>query len=1346
MAHRKNHHWLLELGLILIVAAVYFLAAKLGLSLAFLNASVSPVWPPTGVAIAVVFWLGYRAVPGVFLGALLANSLLTNVSFATTSGITIGNTLEAIAAVYLLRRFIGSRLPFNRVIDVLKFLLFAVILSTAISATIGTLSLCLGGAATWSNFGWLWLTWWLGDGVGALVVAPLILTWVERPIERWSGRRWAEGAALLIALWILSATIYTDLFLRSAAGRPWGHVTIPLLLWAAFRFGPRGVATTIATFSAIAIWGTVHGRGGFAVYNANDALLYLQAYVADLAITTLLLAAIISERKHAARNLSGGLSVTRILAESPALDDALPRILQRICVTFDWEVGVMWIADVESALLRSLKVWPPQETESRFEAVCYESTFSSGIGLPGRVWKSLKPAWIQDVSSDENFPRARVASAEGLHAAFAFPIVSDEKFLGVMEFFSHEIREPDESLLAAVGGIGSQIGQFIERKRAEKALEPAGLLPSENPAPVIRLDQGRVLSYANPAAQRVFASWNLTLGKEVPEELAQNAEAALSRGERRNIELSLGEQIYLVTLAPLVGGNYVNLYFTDITDLKRTQEALLKNEEWLRLTMEGGRVGTWTRDLDEYNRVIWSPELEEIFGLRRGEFPQTEEAFFAFVHPDDRARLSQAVTRAIESRGAYDIEFRYTRKDGAQRWMLGRGRAFYTEDGKPYRLAGLGWDITERKLVEESLVKNQEALKLAHKVARGGTWQWDLVTNQVNWSEEYCDLLGLNPAEVHPSQEEWSRRVHPDDLSMVLQEHRNAMAEKRDVDVEFRIKRADGEWRWFYRTGRFVYATDGKPLSMIGITFDITERKQAQEALRESQAQLANVIGSAMDAVITVDQDQRIAIFNSAAEKMFGCSTAEAIGQPIDRFIPEHREHIRSSGETRVTKRSMGALGALSGVRANGEEFPIEASISQIELEGRKLYTLILRDITGRKRAEEEREQLLAREHEARAEAEIANRIKDEFLATLSHELRTPLTAILGWLSIMRSQPLDTKTTEHAIETIERNARIQAQLIEDLVDVSRIVGGKLNLDMQPVNLLPVIEAAIEVVRPAAEAKGVALRVKHDPSAGMVSGDAARLQQVVWNLLSNAVKFTSQGGSVEVLLGRADGSAEIVVRDTGIGIAPEFLPHVFERFRQAESPLTRSQRGLGLGLAIVRHLVELHGGSASAKSPGENQGATFTIRLPRASALRTDASATESDRAAGFEQSLAGLRVLVVEDEPDARELISLALKRSGAEVQAVASAREALRSLQMFTPDVLLSDIGLPAESGYDLIREVRSLSSDLSKVPAIALTAFASENDRKMALSNGFHAHLAKPVEADHLIEIIRRVVRGNF
>src|ERR1051326_7487007 len=1351
MSPRRNHGWATNVGLILAVAAVYFLAAKLGLSLAFLNASVSPVWPPTGVAVALVFWLGYRTAPGVFIGALLANALLTSVSFAASSGIAFGNTLEALCAVFLLNHFAGSRIPFNRVIDVLRFVLFVVILSTAISATIGTITVCLGGTASWNNFGWLWLTWWLGDGVGALVITPLILSWVERPLERWSRRRWAEGAALMLALWLVSATIYTNLFLTSITLRPWGHVVIPLLLWAAFRFGPRGVATSIAMFAAFAIWGTVHGRGGFAPYSSNNALLYLQAYVADLAITTLLLAAIISERKHAERHLSGGLSVTRILAESPLLDDALPRILQRICVTFDWEVGVMWIADPDSTRLRCLKVWPPQGTKSKFEAICYTTTFARGGGLPGRVWQKLRPCWIQDVTNDDNFPRARVAAGEGLHAAFGFPIVSGENFLGAMEFFSHEIREPDQSLLAAFSGIGSQIGQFIERRRVEEALEPAKLLPSENPAPVMRLDRGRILTYANPAAEYVLANWKVSLGEEVPGDLAQVAEATLANGQRRNVELPLGRQVYLVTLSPVVEVNYVNLYFSDITDLKLTQEELLKNEEWLRLTMEGGRVGLWARDLDGSNRVVWSPELEEIFGLQPGEFAQTEEAFLEFVDPEDRKPLLAAVQEAVENHSDYTIEFRYTHKDGGRRWMLGRGRAFYDDNGKPYRLAGIGWDITQRKESEEALVRNQEALRLAHKVARGGTWQWDLRTNGVTWSQEYYELLQLDPQEVRASFDEWSGRVHSEDLPNVLKEHEQAVAEKRDVDVEFRIQRADGQWRWFHRTGRCIYDSDGKPTSMIGITFDVTERKRAEDALRESQLRYTRLLNSAMDAIITVDQAQEIVIFNPAAEKMFGCTTAEALGKPLDRFIPArfraaHRAHVEKFGQTGVTNRRMGALSELSGIRANGEEFPIEASISQVHAGGEKLFKVILRDITERKRAEQEREQLLAREQSARADAEAANRLKDAFLATLSHELRTPLTAILGWLSIMQSQTLDKKTNAHAIETIEPNAKIQAQLIEDLVDVSRIVGGKLSLEMQPVNLLQVIDAAVEVVRPAAEAKGVSLRIRPDASLGLVAGDAARLQQVIWNLLSNAVKFTSRGGSVEVSLGRVNGWAEIVVRDTGAGIAPEFLPYVFERFRQAESPLTRSHRGLGLGLAIVRQLVELHRVSVSADSPGENQGATFTIRLPRASTLRPETTVPRGVAANEFEQSLAGLRVLVVEDEPDARELISLALKRSGAEVEAVASARDALSNLQAFTPDVLLSDIGLPSESGYDLIREIRALSSTVSKVPAIALTAFASDADRNLALSAGFHEHLAKPVEPAHLVAMIRRVVRGNF
>src|SRR6266404_4866000 len=999
MKQSRHYSKLADLGVILIVAALYFLAAKLGLSVASLNASVSPVWPPTGVAIALGLFLGYRTIPGVLLGALLANFLLTDVSLATATGISIGNTLEAITAVYLVRRFVGSRNPFQRAIDVLKFVVFAAIVSTAISATIGNVCLCLSGAASWNNFGWLWLTWWAGDGVGALVVTPLILSWIDRPIERWRGWRAAEAVLLLLLMALLSATVYTKLVTPSAPGRPWGHVTIPLLLWAAFRFGPRGVATAMAVLSAIAIWGTIHGYGGFAIYDKNEGLLFLQAYIGNYAITTLSLAAIVTERRRAEKQLSGNLSVTRILAESPALADALPRILQRICKTFGWEVGAMWTLDSDSNVLRCLKVWPSQTSSdgsalSRFEALSREFRFAAGVGLPGRVWQQRKPAWIPDVTKDDNFPRGPAAAAEGLHAAFAFPILSGENFLGVMEFFSHEIREPDRALLATFTGIGSQIGQFIERKGSE--------------------------------------------------------------------------------------------------------QELFESREGLVMAMRASGMGTWTRDLDGTNRVQWSPELEEIFGLEPGEFPQTEEAFLDFVYSEDREALQKAVALAIAQRTDYEIDFGYTNKDGKPGWMLGRGRAFYDADGKPYRLAGLGWDVT------------------------------------------------------------------------------------------------------------------------------------------------------------------------------------------------------------------------------------------------------------GRKRAEEERERLIESEHAARTEAEEANRIKDEFLATLSPELRTPLTAILGWLAMLRAERLDQETTAHALETVERNARAQAQLIEDLVDVSRIAGGKLKLEIKAIDLMPVIQAAVDIVRPAANARGVHIHLSGDASVGPVSGDPARLQQIIWNLLSNAVKFTSRDGHVYVSFRQSGSSAEFVVRDTGIGIHPEFLPRVFERFRQAEGPVTRTHRGLGLGLAIVRHLIELHGGIVTAESPGEGLGATFTIRMPLA-AIQSAAGATfQSDQSAGARatrtrQPLEGVRVLVVEDEPDARELLSLTLECSGAKVEAVESAQEALENLPVFKPDVLLSDIGLPIESGYELIRKVRSLPSEARNIPAVALTAFATEKDRQLAIAAGFQMHLAKPVDPEDLIKAIERLAHSN-
>jgi signal transduction histidine kinase/ActR/RegA family two-component response regulator len=386
---------------------------------------------------------------------------------------------------------------------------------------------------------------------------------------------------------------------------------------------------------------------------------------------------------------------------------------------------------------------------------------------------------------------------------------------------------------------------------------------------------------------------------------------------------------------------------------------------------------------------------------------------------------------------------------------------------------------------------------------------------------------------------------------------------------------------------------------------------------------------------------------------------------------------------------------------------------------------------------------LYEKEQRARTEAEAANRSKDEFLATLSHELRTPLTAVLGWARMLRSGRLEPGTHERAIDVIERNAQAQVQLIEDLLDVSRIITGKMRLDVRPVNLPVVVEAAMDSVRPAAESKGVRLTHVLDPKAGPVAGDPDRLQQIVWNLALNAIKFTDRGGRVQVNVQRVSSQVEIVVSDTGRGIAADVLPHIFERFHQADSTTTRAHRGLGIGLALVRHLVELHGGTVHAESPGENQGAVFTVRLPIMA--HTDAAAAAEHRhptAIGGRSeditSLEGLNLLVVDDEADALELFAAMLTQKGATVRSVNSAAAALRMLSEWMPDVLISDIGMPAEDGYVLIRKVRALEEASARIPAIAVTAYGSVEDRIRVLSAGFDAHVPKPLEPAELAVVI--------
>ncbi len=393
-------------------------------------------------------------------------------------------------------------------------------------------------------------------------------------------------------------------------------------------------------------------------------------------------------------------------------------------------------------------------------------------------------------------------------------------------------------------------------------------------------------------------------------------------------------------------------------------------------------------------------------------------------------------------------------------------------------------------------------------------------------------------------------------------------------------------------------------------------------------------------------------------------------------------------------------------------------------------------DITAERKMQIERDALLTSEHAARAEAERANQLKDEFLATVSHELRTPLTGILGWLQLLRGGHLDPSRVERALETIDRNGRALAQLVDDILDVSRIMSGKLKLDVEPIRLAEAIEGALDAVRPAATAKDIRLLATLDSSA-TVMGDSGRLQQVVWNLLANAVKFSPKGSKVIILLEVQESSIVVTVRDHGRGIEPQFLPHVFERFRQEDGASTRRHGGLGLGLSIVKHLVELHGGIVTAESEGLDQGASFRVVIPVA--LTRSSSVPKADASIDCPPELKGLRVLVVEDEDDTRELLREILAGCGAIVEVAASVKEGFASFDRAPPELLISDIGMPDEDGHSFIKRIRALSeASGGRVPAIALTAFARTEDRTHALRSGFRAHVPKPIDVSELLAVI--------
>ncbi|MEG3896706.1 MULTISPECIES: PAS domain-containing protein [unclassified Microcoleus] len=841
----------------------------------------------------------------------------------------------------------------------------------------------------------------------------------------------------------------------------------------------------------------------------------------------------------------------------------------------------------------------------------------------------------------------------------------------------------------------------------------------------------------------------------------------------------------------------------------KTSAQLAISEERLRGALEASKMGIWDWNLLT-GEVVWSEGHELLFGLAKGSFAGTYAAFCACVHPDDLDSIARAVAFALENKIEYHHEFRVIWPDGSLHWIAGRGQFFYDDTGKSVRSIGVVWDITDRKLSEARVQESEENLRFALEAANTVAFTWELASGEVRRSSNAETHIGFGPDSTVGTFEQKKNAVHPDDRESFLADVEAALSGAGVYDSEHRHVRPDGSVIWLHDKGRVVFDASGKPVRLFGVAIDITARKQLEydrsRALARERSYLrslqqltsasvainstlsvAEILQLAADSARQILEVHQVAVNLSPAANwdagISKFSLSEKYAQWQD-YCQEpdgtgiYREVYQQQRAMRMTQSELEAHpGWLGFGKAAGKHPPMRGwlAVPLTAPDGRNLGLIQLSDKYEGEFAEDDQSILMqwaqavsaaienARLYE---ESQQANRMKDEFLATLSHELRSPLNAILGWAQLLRQRSFSPAVTGRALETIERNAKLQTQLIEDLLDISRIIRGKLTLNPCPVNLISMVEGAVNTVGLAADAKSIDLRLaivdlgletaefwQPGEVSGaresqlnprfLVSGDPGRLQQVIWNLLANAIKFTPRGGRVEIRLQRLDAEVELAVTDTGIGIAANFLPYVFESFRQADATITRNHSGLGLGLAIVRQLVELHGGAVWASSPGLDMGSTFTFRLP--SMQINSRSSEEAQNLAGG-GNLLGVKILVVDDEVDSREFMMFVLADSGAAVKAASCAAEAFEAVSEFVPDVLVSDIGMPEEDGYSLLRRLRSLNAQRGKkFWAIALTAYARDEDRDRVFAAGFDRHLAKPVLPDVLVETIVSLSRAG-
>ncbi|MBE9012928.1 PAS domain S-box protein [Pseudanabaenaceae cyanobacterium LEGE 13415] len=906
-----------------------------------------------------------------------------------------------------------------------------------------------------------------------------------------------------------------------------------------------------------------------------------------------------------------------------------------------------------------------------------------------------------------------------------------------------EVRDITEEKLAQQAQKEATERERILRQEAETAKERAETLLRSITDAFAVLDRDWHYVYVNEAATELLDRTEAELiGNRIwdvfPDLVGTPIELEYRRAveERRTIGFEFfyptWNRWYLNRIYPSSSG--ASIFITDITDRKQTEQALRDSETRFRSLFECNMIpiGIWkvNGELGDANDA-----LLDLIGYTRSELKSGQISWRELTPIEWAERDLQAVEETIAQGYCTPYEKEFFHKDGRRIPILISGVKVREDAWGGFFFA---IDLTQQKQTEAELREADSMLASALSAGSVYTWRWRVQEDSIITDASFAKLFGVDPEAAKKGLpiEFFIDGMHPDDREPVSTAIQKALNTGEEYLSEYRVRSADGTERWVAARGRVEYDTEGKPISFPGAISDITERKKIEAALQETEERLRLAIEAAKLGTWDFNLITGKLTWDNGCKAMFGLSSDvevnyelfESLLHPDDQAIANRSIEAalasKDSGELKVEYRAIRLSDGIEcWIEAIGKTL-FDSTGTAIRLIGTVM------DITETKQREVERQRLLDREKRLREEAERANRIKDEFLAVLSHELRTPLNPILGWIRMLRANKCPVPKIPQALETIERNAQLQTQLIEDLLDVSRILQGKLTLNTDAVNLAETIKAASETVQLAAESKAIDLVLNLDSTVGTIRGDANRLQQVIWNLLSNAVKFTPTAGRVEVTLSQIGTEAVIQVRDSGKGIRSEVLPYIFDRFRQADSSTTRQFGGLGLGLAIARHLVELHGGTIAAESAGENQGSTFTVRFPIA------LSQTQKDTPDAPDTSfnLAGVKILAVDDEPDNLDFLVFLLEAMGAIVESAQSAKVAFEKLSTFQPDVLISDIAMPELDGYQLIQQVRVQSP----VPAIALTAYAGEANQRQILGAGFQRHLAKPVDPDELVSSI--------